>query len=179
MKKLLADLLIVVLSVVFAIYIVRVGAVDALLSWAGNGILLASFIAGMCFTSVFTTAPAIAVFAELSSRGSIFLIAGVGGLGAMLVDLVLFSFVRYRVAKDAALLLKGPRWRGLRHVLRNRHMRRFLPVVGAIIVASPFPDEIGLALMGVSKLSTPRFLLIAYSMNVLGILGIGFVSRIL
>ncbi len=177
-KKLLVDAAIVVASVMLAIYIVHSGAVELLLSLLGENVLIASFVAGLCFTSVFTTAPAIVVLVQLAKQENIFLVAAFGALGAMLFDLILFSFVRYRVVKDASELMRGPRWRGVRHVLRNRHMRRFLPIAGAIIIASPFPDEIGLALMGASKLTTPKFLAISYIMNLLGILSIGFITSI-
>lgn len=179
MKKLVIDLVIVVVSIIAAIYIVRSGAVEHILAMTGDRILLTSLVAGLFFTSVFTTAPAIAVLGSLSHHGNIFLIAAIGAAGAVLGDFILFSFVRNRIAKDASVLLRGKRWRGLRHLLRNRTLHRLLPIIGAIIVASPFPDEVGLALMGVSKLSVGKFLLIAYCMNALGILAIGFVALIL
>lgn len=179
MKKLLFDISIVAASVVFAIYLVQSGMVHLLLASGGENILIASFVAGLCFTSFFTTAPAIVVLSELSQQGNILLIAAVGALGAMILDLILFSFVRDRVAKDASLLLRGKRWKGLRHLFKSRLMHRVLPVVGALVIASPFPDEIGLTLMGVSKLTTARFLLISYGMNFLGILLIGLVARAL
>ncbi len=179
MKKLLIDLCIVAVSIIAAIYIVHSGAIEHILAMTGDRILLTSLVAGLFFTSVFTTAPAIAVLGSLSHHGNIFIIAAVGGVGAVLGDYILFWFVRDHITKDASALMKGRRWRGVRHILRNRMLRRLLPIIGAFIVASPFPDEVGLALMGVSKLSTGRFLLIAYCMNALGILAIGFVAQIL
>ena len=179
MKKLLFDVGIVLASIVLAVYLVKTGAVHTLLSLTGENMLIASFIAGLCFTSFFTTAPAIVVLGELSQEGNVFLIAAVGALGAMLLDLVLFSFVRNRVVKDASLLLRGKRWKGLRHLFKSRFMHRVLPVIGALIVASPFPDEVGLTLMGVSKLTTTQFLLISYTMNFLGILLIGLTAQLL
>jgi hypothetical protein len=177
MKKVFIDIAIVAASIVFAVYIVESGAVHAMLAATGDGILLASFVAGLCFTSFFTTAPAIAVLAELSQEGNIFLIALVGALGAMLLDFVMFSFVRDRVAQDASELVRGRRWRGVRRMFKSRLMRRVLPILGALIIASPFPDEIGLTLMGAAKLTTPRFLLISYGMNFLGILLIGLAAQ--
>ena len=44
-----------------------------------------------------------------------------------------------------------------------------LPIIGAIIIASPFPDEIGVSLMGLSKLSTPKFIFISYILNSIGL----------
>ena len=179
MKKVFIDISIVALSIVFAVYLVTSGVVHELLALTGESFLIASFIAGLFFTSFFTTAPAIVVLGELAQEGNILVVASVGALGAMLLDLVLFSFVRDRVAKDASVLLKGKHFKGVRHLFKSRLMHRILPVLGALIIASPFPDEIGLTLMGVSKLSTTRFLVISYAMNFLGILIIGLVARAL
>jgi hypothetical protein len=50
--------------------------------------------------------------------------------------------------------------------------------VGAIIIASPLPDELGLALLGVSTLSRPQFFLLSFAMNSLGIFIILLVAQI-
>jgi len=44
-----------------------------------------------------------------------------------------------------------------------------LPVIGAIIIASPFPDEIGVSLVGISKIKTYQFLLVSFILNAIGI----------
>jgi hypothetical protein len=44
-----------------------------------------------------------------------------------------------------------------------------LPVLGAFIIASPFPDEIGIGLMGISRMKTWQFLLLAFVLNSTGI----------
>ncbi len=170
MKKLLVDLLIVTASIYLAIYLAHSGAIHWVLGLANGNVPLISLVAGLFFTSFFTTPPAIAVFASLPGHGNIFLIAAIGGLGAVLGDSLLFFFVRERVASDAAYLMKGPRLKRVLRVLKKRRFRRILPVIGALIIASPLPDEIGLALIGVSTLSRPQFLLLSYCMNTIGIL---------
>jgi len=41
--------------------------------------------------------------------------------------------------------------------------------VGALIIISPLPDELGVSLMGISKLKWYRFLLLSFTLNTLGI----------
>lgn len=172
MKKLIIDILIITASVYLAVYLVHSGVINQLVDLAGDDVLLISLIAGIFFTSFFTTAPAIAVFSDLAGQGNPFLIAVVGGVGAVLGDSLLFFFVREKVAKDASALMTGPRWKRVLRVLKRRRFRRILPLMGALIIASPFPDEIGLALIGVSTLSRAQFFLLSYVMNTLGILAI-------
>jgi uncharacterized membrane protein YdjX (TVP38/TMEM64 family) len=172
MKKLFIDFLIVTASVYLAVYLFHLGAIEWLINLAGDNVLLVSLLAGVFFTSFFTTPPAIAVFAGLGEQGNIFVIALVGALGSVLGDSLIFFFVREHVAKDAASIMSGPRLKRILRVLRKRRYRRILPVLGALIIASPIPDEIGLALIGVSTLKRWQFFILSYAMNALGILSI-------
>lgn len=172
MKKIIIDILIISASVYLAIYLAHVGLVQGLIDAAGDNIFLVAFISGIFFTSFFTAAPSIALFVGLAGQGNIFLIAATGGLGAVVGDSLLFFFVRERVAKDASYLISGPRLRRFLRVLKKRRFRSILPVAGALIIASPFPDEIGLALLGASSIRRSSFLLLSYCMNALGILAV-------
>lgn len=169
MRKILVDILVITASIYLAIYLAHSGFIATLVALAGNNILLVSLVTGFFFTSFFTTPPAIAIFTGLAGQENIFLVASLGGLGAVLGDSLLFLFVRDRVAKDASALMTGPKWKRVLRVLKRRHFRRILPVMGALIIASPLPDEIGLALIGVSRLTRPQFFVLSYCMNTLGI----------
>ncbi len=176
-RHLIQDAVIIAASVALAWAIVHYSWVEALLAQTGEGVWLASFVAGMFFTSLVTTAPAIAVLGALSLEANLAVVALVGGVGAVLGDYLIFAFVRDRVSQDAAYLLRGPRVRRAPHIFSRRHFRRVLPVVGALIIASPLPDELGLALLGVSRIGVGTFFLISYVMNVAGIVVIGLVAR--
>lgn len=177
MKKVFVDLLVIAVSIALAIYIVQTGVIHALLDRAGDGIVIGSFVAGAFFTSLFTAAPATVVLGELAQEGNIFLVAVVGGFGAVLGDYLLFLFVRDRVARDTAAVMHGPRLRKVLRILKRSHYRRLLPIIGALIIASPFPDELGLALLGFSSMHTRSFFLLSFCMNAAGILVIGLVAR--
>ena len=176
MKKLIIDILLITASVYFAIYLAHSGAIAWLVAAAGNNILLVSLVAGLFFTSFFTTPPAIAVFSGISHSGNPLLIALVGALGSVLGDSFLFFFVRERVAKDASFLMSGKRFKKALKLLKHKRFQRILPVIGALIIASPLPDELGLALIGVSSMKRSSFFLLSYCMNTLGILAILLLS---
>jgi len=46
-------------------------------------------------------------------------------------------------------------------------------------VISPLPDELGLAMMGLSKMKTSLFIPISFILNSLGILAIGLITKLL
>ncbi|MEN9561421.1 MAG: hypothetical protein RIQ56_694, partial [Candidatus Parcubacteria bacterium] len=55
------------------------------------------------------------------------------------------------------------------HYVRLGKYKWFAPVLGAIIILSPLPDEFGLALLGFSKLKIWVVLLLAFVLNAIGI----------
>ncbi len=173
----LQDAFAIVASVWAAWAIVHFDLVSAALERAGDGVLWASLVAGLFFTSLITTAPAIAVLGELTLEANIFTVALVGALGAVLGDYIIFAFVRDRVSQDAAYLLRGPRFRRMFHIFTQPHFRRVLPVVGALIIASPLPDELGLTLLGFAHIDRRYFFAVSYCMNFLGIVLIGLAAR--
>ncbi len=179
MRRLLVDICIVLLSVVFAVYVAQSGMVHAFVAATSSNMLLASFVAGLFFTSLFTTAPATVVFGELAQQGSLPVVALAGGLGAVMSDYLLFLFVRTRIAADAKMLPTGPRLKLVVRALKHSRLRFVLPAIGAIIIASPLPDELGMLLLGVSSVKNRTFLFISYTMNTLGIAVIGLAARAL
>lgn len=178
-RHLLQDFLIIVASVVLAWAIVHYELVHRLLAYAGDGLVLSSFFAGMFFTSITTTAPAIAVLSGLALEGNLALVALVGGAGAVIGDYLIFAFVRDRVSDDIAYLLKRTGTPRLFKIFRRKTFRRLLPFIGGFIIASPLPDELGLTLLGLSHLRTSRFILISFTFNATGIFLIGLAARAL
>lgn len=170
-------MVIVALSIVAAWAIVHYNLVHIAIAYTGDGVLWASLVAGMFFTSVATTAPALAVLGELTLEGNIVVVSLVGAVGAVLGDYVLFSFVRDRVSQDASYLLRGPKIKRALHIFKRPYFRRVLPVVGALIIASPLPDELGLTLLGLSGLRSKYFFVISYVMNAFGIFLVGLTAR--
>lgn len=164
-------------SVMFATLIVYSGVVHEFIAGTQNLAQVGSFVAGLFFTSIFTTAPAIAVLGEISQDVPLWSVALIGGLGAVCGDLVIFSFVKKSVSKDVEYILQYPGLKRLRALFRTRLFHRLLPFIGALVIASPLPDELGLAILGMSHISKDRFLLISFVMNAAGIFLIGAVAR--
>lgn len=177
MNRIFTDLAILITSIVVAVVIVETQMVSALLEYFHADTAIASFFAGMFFTSVITTAPAMAVLGELGLESNLFVVAVFGGLGAVIGDYFIFAFVRDRVSEDIAHLVTGKKLARYRTLLRRRTFKRVLPFIGGFIIASPLPDELGLALLGMSHMRTSKFAIISFTFNALGIFLIGMVAR--
>jgi len=52
-------------------------------------------------------------------------------------------------------------------------------LVGGLIIVSPFPDEIGVSLLGFSKMRTSWFISLSFVFNFTGILLVGWVAKAL
>ena len=176
MGNLWRDLVIIAAGVVITLLLVRMGVLEHLLTVNEQQAYIGSFIAGIFFTSIFTIAPASIALAEMTNVAPPLSVALWGALGAMLGDMLLFLFIRDVFSRDMESIIRVHKWR---HWLAHTHfgfMRWLVPVVGALIIASPLPDEIGLALLGLSRTQTPILLPIAFAMNFLGILAIAAVA---
>jgi len=105
------------------------------------------------------------------------LVAFLAGSGALFGDLIIFSFVRDALTKDIFYIAQKLGLGDARTKFQNGHLRFVLVVIGAFIVASPFPDEVGLALMGLSQMKKINFIPVSFALNFIGILTFGLVVR--
>ena len=171
------DAAIVVLSILVAVFLVAGGALHGLIVSLGAFKLLGSFLAGIFFTSLFTAAPATVVLAEIAQTNSVFWSSVAGGLGALLGDMIIFRFVRNELSADVLFLMRRAGQERLAAVFSSKPLRWIVPIVGALVIASPLPDELGLMMMGFSKVPTHLFALLAFLLNFFGILVIGIIAK--
>ncbi|MCK5059614.1 MAG: hypothetical protein KAR00_00490 [Candidatus Pacebacteria bacterium] len=171
------DFSIVVLSVLLAVILAQSGIFEHFLTATRGTRFLGSFIAGIFFTSFFTVAPAAIALGEIAQSGSLLFTAFWGGLGAVVGDMLIFLFVRDRLARDISLLIARFKYKKWFSLFQWKPLKFLAPIAGAIIIASPLPDEIGLTLMGISKTRTITVIPLSFTLNFIGILIIGGVAR--
>ncbi|MFA7662520.1 MAG: hypothetical protein WCX88_01210 [Patescibacteria group bacterium] len=175
-KKILYDILIIAIGVVITFLIAKFDLVLKLEDIVTNYYILA-FFAGMFFVSFFTVVPASYVLISLASNNNLIIITLIAGIGALCGDLLIFLFVKNRLSHSLFDFLKFKKKNKLEKLRENKLIKIFLVILGAIIIASPFPDEIGVSLMGVSKLKKRYFIPISYILNSIGIYLLLLVSK--
>ncbi len=168
-NRLKRDAFIIVVSILGAYFLSTSSLLNNIFLVNAQSELIGVFFAGILFTSLFTTPIAIAMFITLSAAVNPIAMAGIGALGAVVGDVVLFSLVRFSFQKDVEHLLSVPRYRRFFAIFHRRMFRWILPFVGAVIIASPLPDELGVGLMGVSRMKTRSLVVVSYIMNAIGI----------
>jgi hypothetical protein len=177
-SALLEDVFYIFIGIVIAIVFSRSGLVDQVYGVLGNSVL-ACFIAGIFFTSAFTIAPSSIFLVHIAQSLPLQTVALWGALGAVVGDLILFLFIRDKFAED---LLKSLKPSFTKHIFKSFHLgflKWFSPILGAFIIASPLPDELGLTLMGLSKTRLYILIPISFIMNMIGIKAIVWFSHII
>lgn len=169
MHHFIRDVVIVILTILLATYFYESGALESFLRATEDLGIIRIFVAGLFFTSIFTTAFSISIFIALGSTHDPVFVALIGGFGALLGDYIIFRFLKESISDDVEFVLSHTGFNRVKHALRMKSMRWLLTAIGALIIASPFPNEIGLAMLGVSGMSHKVFLPISYVLNVFGI----------
>ncbi len=176
-KHITFDISVIALSILIAVLLVKSGVIRDMMAWSAEFGHIGSFVAGMFFTSAFTTAPAIAALGEISLINGIIETSLWAALGAVVGDMIIFRFVRDRMADHLLVIL--PHKRGVRRfarLMKFRFFRYLTFLVGGIIIASPLPDELGVSLLGLSKMRTLYFVPLSFGFNFMGIFAIGLIA---
>jgi len=130
---------------------------------------IGAFISGILFVSIFTVAPAAVVLFFLAETLNPLLVAVCAGAGAVIGDYLIFRFLRDRVFDELKPLFLSNGGNVLFKLFKTPYFAWFLPLFGAFIIASPFPDEVGIGLLGASKLKNWQFLILTFLLNTVGI----------
>lgn len=175
-KHIKTDIFLVIISITVAIFIIKSGVVHTITDSFRSLHYLGAFFAGIFFTSFFTVVPAAAVLIELAQENSIIIVSLLGGAGAVVGDYIIFRFVRDNIARDIRYVMSHTGAARLSAFFRARLFRSLTILTGAFVLASPIPDEIGLAMMGISGIRTSVFLPISFSLHTAGIFVIGLLG---
>lgn len=158
------------LGVIIAIISSRIEIFHQFLLHLGNLGYLGAFVAGILFVSTFTVATGAVILLVLAETLSPIEIGIIAGLGAVFGDFTIFRFVKDNLTNELEGIYNHVD--NKHHLIKILHSKYFswtLPVLGAIIIASPFPDELGVSLMGISKMKTYQFLVVSFLLNAIGI----------
>lgn len=132
------------------------------------------FIAGFFYAYGFTAAPATAVLLSIAGQHNLIIAALIGGLGALVSDLLMFYFIRTTVADELRKFSKTKIAKEIRfeEQLLFGHLKKYASAAFAgFIIASPLPSEVGVTMMAAMKRMSPKkFAVIAYLLHTMGIL---------
>lgn len=123
------------------------------------------FIAGALYSFSFTAAFAVVLFSNLTvAQADIIPLSIIAACGQLLMDVSLLRLFRGFAQEEFSSKTK----RLVARLTKSAPVRFLLQIFGAIIIISPFPEEIGLAFLGISHLSYWRILIVTYFLDMIG-----------
>jgi hypothetical protein len=157
-------------SLLVSILLISTGLFDVLVQSLHLGGYMGALLAGGMFVSIFTAAPAVVILLSLSETFPIVPLAIVAGIGAMIGDVIILSYMHRRGSfVDKRVFLEESTIGKIIISIRRSKYKFLLTVIGSIVILTPLPDELGLLLMGISKMKRSVALLITLILNTLGI----------
>ncbi len=139
---------------------------------------LGAFLTGVFFASTFTVAAAIVVLFSLANLLPSLPLALVAGVGAMLGDYLIFTFVRDHLVREWIPVYCRVAGTPLGRVFSSPFFAWFAPVLGAFIIATPLPDEVGVSLLGIAGIRSWKMLALTFVLNAIGIFGIVYLAHL-
>lgn len=136
-----------------------------------------SFVGGIFYTSIITAALSVPILTQVARPDFSWPTAVIAGGGAVLGDWLIFGFIKFVVLEQILQRVRQSfKTEFFKETLRT--WRWVLIFMGALIIASPLPDELGILLMGLAKINLVRFIFISYVLNTFGILALLFLTNI-
>jgi hypothetical protein len=176
-KNIIRDIGIIFLSIILAISLIRTGTLDKLFLGLQDWQFLGAILAGIFFVSIFTAVPASVVLFEMATVNSVWFVAFWGAIGCLIGDLIIFRFVKDNLSESMMSLVRESRKKRIMSIFELKIFRWVIPLLGALIVASPLPDEIGLMMMGFAQMKIKWFIPTSFILNFFGILILSLMAK--
>jgi len=158
------------LGIVIGLVLLKTPLFREMIFHLGSFGYVGAFIGGILFVSTFTVSIGTTLLLLLAETVHPIGIGLIAGIGAVVGDLVIFQYIRNRgMISEIKHLVEYFGGDKIKHLIHTKYFSWTLPVLGAIIIASPLPDEMGVGLMGISKLKTSQFILLSFVLNAIGI----------
>lgn len=160
------NLLLLIVGLIIALLVITNKNINELVLGLKQFGYLGVFLGGMLFVSTFTFATGVVILFSLAEHIPTLPMILLATFGAVFADYLIFRFVKDDVEKEIQPLYDGLEKFGkknhLRKLIHTKYFGWTLPVIGALVMASPLPDELGISLMGISNIKTKQFLIISF-----------------
>ena len=167
------NLVLFLLGITLAFTLIRLPFFTDVILRLGELKYVGAFLGGLMFVSTFTLPLGVMVLLTLTKALPLGMLILFASLGAVAGDMVAFKFIKTRIKSDVEPLYQEiESLVGKNHIKKIIHTKYFawtLPVIGAFIMASPLPDELGVSLMGLSNMSARKFAVISWFSHTIGI----------
>lgn len=156
------------LGIGLAIFLSKSQAFDHFLLTLGQFSYLSAIVAGAMFVCTFTVATGALIIFTLAKTSSPIELVLFGMLGAVIFDMFVFKTIKGSIDNEIVEVLNNPHFSRFKKLTHTKYFAWMMPLVGLLVFISPLPDEMGISLLGLTKLKTYQFLLISILNHALG-----------
>ena len=162
-----------VICIILAYFLFSNPSTQTYASHLGSYGYLGVFIAGILFAFGFTAPFSVGFFISLNPA-NIWIAGIIGGLGALMSDLIIFSTIKVSFEDEFKRLRNSKTFvritRLIEKSIKEKIRIYLMYVFVGILIASPLPDEAGVTMLaGLTKISAKSLALISFILNTLGI----------
>lgn len=129
---------------------------------------ISAIIAGAMFVCTFTIATGGLVILTLAKTINPLELVFFGMVGAVIFDMLIFKSIKDTVDQEIKEVFKNPQFNHFKKILHTKYFAWMEPLIGLMVFVSPLPDELGISLLGLSKLKTYQFFFISIINHSLG-----------
>ena len=162
-------------SIVASYVLYALGYLDWIKGLHSGESAVAFILGGFLFSFGFTAAFGFAIFVELANTMSPITGALLGGVGSLIADMTILLFVQEHLLEELKMLKESWIMRMINGTLFHHRFPRWLRetilwTISIVIIASPLPDEIGVALVGsLERIDKRLFAFFCFVLNAVGI----------
>lgn len=182
------NLTLLAVSILVAILLSYFNVFDQAFGKLGDFGYLGAFIAGILFPITFTSPIAAFAFFYLGEHYNLLWVTGLGALGAVIGDLIIFTFVKDGTLKEIEEIRERhrvahpiyghrERHRELMKLFRSKPFHALALFIGGLLVLLPGPDEFGIAIFASYKFDMRKFVPISFILNTGSILLVTFAGQ--
>jgi len=167
-------LMVLAICIILAYLLFRKPEISNIMNHLGILGYFGTFIAGLLFAFGFS-APFAAGFFITLNPGNLWIAGILGGLGALVADMLIFKFIRFSFEKEFTKLKQSYISRKIKHLVEISLGKRIglylMYVFAGFLIASPLPDEAGIIMFaGLTKVKQSVLAIISFILNTLGII---------
>lgn len=171
LRRFLQKIIFFIISLSFSWWLIRSGYLNSLVDTVIPFKFFSEITAGVLYTSFLTSPISVGMLFVLAKDNNPIVTALLAGVGAVIGDLLILKFFKSKsMTSDINSVSRQLQLQKISRMLIKLRLDFFIPAIGIIIVASPFPDELGLMMLGASKLSLRDIVILTYILNTAGIL---------
>ncbi|MFA7707499.1 MAG: hypothetical protein WCX73_00965 [Candidatus Pacearchaeota archaeon] len=154
------------LTIIFSVYLYNSKILDSIIVSLGDFQIIGVLIAGMLFVYTFTVAPATALLIISTRTINPLIVAFIGAIGAMIGAIFLYNLFKRYLPKQIGKTINKIELRGF----KKKTLKWVIPLIAAVILATPIPDEVAIALLETNKIDANTFMLFAFICAFIGLL---------